>query len=198
MKYLGGSTLQAWGTIFWISLLQDLTAIEFFTIYVYYIVGVNSLRKQITDIHRVFKTTLAQLIRDGSCHESNNDNKNICICQHLLGACRVAYSHELKDLPSARLLRELDDDDIATVKQTKNIKFAVYWGILLSIPAMLASISGFMSDLFKKCIPALFVGGFLLANALLADISIYAVTIPYALISIYAYLYLVFIPREID
>ena len=198
MKYLGGSTLQAWGTIFWISLLQDLTAIEFFTIYVYYIVGINSLRKQITDIHRVLKTTLAQLIRDGSSHNSNiNEHKNIRICQHLLGSCRAAYNHEFKDLPSARLLRELDDDDIATVKQTKNKKFAVYWGVLLSIPAMLASIAGFMSGLFKKCIPALFVGGFLLANALLADISIYAVTIPYVvLITIYAYLYLVFYPAR--
>ena len=198
MKCLGGNTLQAWGTICWISLLQDLTAIEFFTIYVYYIVGINSLRKQITDIHRVLKTTLSQLIRDGSIHDSNTkESKNIRVCQHVLGSCRAAYSHELKDLPSARLLRELDDDDVATVKQTKNKKFAVYWGVLLSIPAMLASISDFMSDLIKKCIPALFVGGFLLANAVLADISIYAVTIPYAvLITVYAYLYLVFYPAR--
>ena len=191
---VGGTTLQAWGTIFWISLIQDLTAIEFINIYFYYIVGVNSIRKQIFDIHKVLKTVLFRVLKEGSKY----DNTYVRICQHMSGACRAAHTEELYDLPSARLLRELDDDDIAIVRQTRHKKVSVYWGFFLGVPALIASLtSDIVSDLVQKCIPPLLVGGFLLLNAVLVDMSIYAVITPYvSLFVIYVYIYFIYHPAR--
>ena len=186
--------MQAWGTIFWISLIQDLTAIEFIRIYFYYIVGVNSIRKQVLDIHKVLKTVLFRVLKEGSKY----DNTYVRICQHMSGACRAAHTEELCELPSAKLLRELDDDDIAIVRQTRHKKVSVYWGVCLGIPAVIASFtSDFLSDLVQKFIPPLLVGGFLLINAVLADISIYAVTVPYvSLFAVYVYIHFIYHPAR--
>ena len=110
------------------------------------------------------------------------------------GACRASHTEELYDLPSARLLRELDDDDMAIVRQTRHKKVSVYWGFFLGVPALIASLtSDIVSDLIQKFIPPLLVGGFLLLNAVLADISIYAVTMPYLLLFvIYVYVYFIY------
>ena len=68
---------------------------------------------------------------------------------------------------------------------------------MLGIPAIIAFISDFISDISKECIPPLIVGGLLLLNAVLLDISIYAVIIPYTvIIGAYLYVYLVFIPAR--
>ena len=192
--YIGGNTLSAWGTIFWLSLVQDLAAIEIIKIYVYYIVGANSIRQQMKDIQRVMKSVLSKLIRFGPSY----DPTYVRLCQHMQGACRASHTQELWELPSARLLRELDDDDIATIKQTKHKKVAVYWTVLLGIPIVLSSVtSDFISDIFKECIPPLIVGAVLLLNAILANISIYLVTIPYiVLVTVYFYYYLVYQPAK--
>ena len=192
--YSGGGTVSAWGTIFWITFLQDLAAIEVIKVYVYYIVGANSLRQQMKDIQRVIKSVLSKLIRQGSSY----DPSYVRLCQHMQGASRASHTKELWELPSARLLREFDDDDIATVKQTKHKKVAVYWTVLLGIPIVLSSItSDFISDIFKECIPPLIVGAVLLLNAVLANISIYLVTIPYAvLVTVYFYNHLVYQPAK--
>ena len=164
-------------------------------IYVYYIVGVNSIRSQILDMHSVLENALYRIFREGSKY----DGSNIRVCQHLSEACRAAHTQELWSLLSARLLRELDDDDVAVIKRTQHKKVAVYWSVLIGIPTVIASItsSDLISDFIKQCIPPLLVGGFLLLNTVLADISIYAIIIPYCtLFAIMIYLYFIYYPAK--
>ena len=157
----------------------------------YYIVGVNSIRYQILDIHRVLENASYRIFREGTKYDSSN----IRVCQHLSGACRAAHTQELWDLPSAKLLRELDDDDdVAIIKRTQHKKVAVHWSVLIGIPTVIVSItsSDIISDFIKQSIPPLLVGGFLLLNIVLMNISIYAMVVPYCtLFAILVYLYFI-------
>ena len=76
---------------------------------------------------------------------------------------------------------------------------AVYWSILIGIPNLIATLtsSDAISDLIKQSIPPLIVGGFLLLNTLLAEISIYAIIIPYSfLLAVIFYLNCIYYPAK--
>ena len=168
--------------------------IEFVKLYVYHVVGADTLRKQIVDINKVLKTVLSRLLREGSHY----DTSYIRICQHMLGAPRAAHCQELWHLASARLLRELDDDDLVVVKQTKNKQLPLIWDILFGIPAAISFItSDYISDVVKEWIPPLLVAAFLFINAALFNSSPYAVAIPYCVFIVAViYLYAIYFPSK--
>ena len=67
-------------------------------------------KDDVGDLYRKNKIILST----GSCKSMNDLRDEISVVQHMSAACRAAWSHELKDLPSAWLLRQVRTDLLLT------------------------------------------------------------------------------------
>ena len=70
-------------------------------------ISMNYINKDdVGDFYRKNKIILST----GSCKSMNDLRDEISVVQHMSAACRAAWSHELKNLPSAWLLRQVKVD----------------------------------------------------------------------------------------
>ena len=75
-----------------------------------------------------------------SCKSKNDLRDEISVVQHMSAACRAAWSHELKDLPSSWLLRQVRVDWIRSQISFESISIIFdYNHFLLVIPVCCGS-----------------------------------------------------------
>ena len=100
----GGSTLDHWGTAYGVAVIQDVCICETVKLCIMFVFAVMSAKPQLQVIKRVINDVALSLIQDGNDHFRDCD---INIAQHFSPSCRSAHMMNLKDLPSAAILRYL-------------------------------------------------------------------------------------------
>lgn len=98
----GGQTLNQWGAIYGVCLIQDIIACEFVKIFISFNLAIIAARPQLRNIRRVITDASLMLLQHGEKFTSD-----IRVVQHLSPACRAARKSELSNLPSAAILRQV-------------------------------------------------------------------------------------------
>ena len=121
--YQGDDTLIAWGEVYGTAVATDILLVQVTKIYILYYLPSQAMQPQLLRIRKVLadismnyinKDDVGDFYRKnniilptGSSKSKNDLNDEISVVQHMSAACRAAWSHELKDLPSAWLLRQV-------------------------------------------------------------------------------------------
>ena len=119
--YEGEGTLKAWGKVYGTAAATDILLVQVTKVFILYYLPSQAMQPQLKRIRKV----LADISMNYINKSNENDDKNtaysagsrsgngsgsgseISVVQHMSAACRAAWSHELKDLPSAWLLRQV-------------------------------------------------------------------------------------------
>ena len=108
--YQGDATLAAWGAIFGTGVGQDVLLIQVTKIFILYYLPAKAMQPQLLRIRGVLADVGINYINRqdiaSGIKETGNEGE-ICVVQHMSAACRAARSSELRDLPSAWLLRQV-------------------------------------------------------------------------------------------
>lgn len=155
--------LYNWGINFIISLVIDIFFTQVMKVYIVHVIGVTSVRKQVATIYHV--------LNDAANREAD-DHDPLRLVQHLSPACRASRNIICKDLGAARILRSINDVDVARCRKGKNEKYGLIF-LFIIIPSILALISLLVADKTLDAILPMVLTGFLLANQIALDISIY-------------------------
>ena len=115
--------MKAWGSIYGTTAATDILLVQVTKIYILYYLPSQAMQPQLIRIRKVLadismkyinKDDVGDLYRKnqiilptGSSKSKNDLRDEISVVQHMSAACRAAWSHELKDLPSAWLLRQV-------------------------------------------------------------------------------------------
>ena len=108
--YQGDATLAAWGAVFGTNAANDILLVQMTKIFILYYLPGRAMQSQLLRIRGVLTDVAIKYInRHDSEHKKGEENiaSEICVVQHMSAACRAARSYELKDLPSAWLLRQV-------------------------------------------------------------------------------------------
>ena len=121
--YEGDDTLIAWGKVYCTAVATDIVLVQVTKIYILYYLPSQAMQPQLIRIRKVLadismkyinKDDVGDLYRKNkiilstvSSKSTNDLRDEISVAQHMSAACRAAWSHELKDLPSAWLLRQV-------------------------------------------------------------------------------------------
>ena len=121
--YQGGDALNAWGSIYGTTAATDILLVQVTKIYILYYLPSQAMQPQLIRIRKVLadismkyinKNDVSDLYHKNkvisSCKSKNDLRDEISVVQHMSAACRAAWSHELKDLPSSWLLRQVRTD----------------------------------------------------------------------------------------
>ena len=124
--YQGGDTLKAWGKIYGAGAVMDIFLVQVTKVYILYYLPSQAMQPQLIRIRKVLADISMNYINKddagdfyrknqiilptGSSKSKNDLNDEISVVQHMSAACRAAWSQELKDLPSAWLLRQVRVD----------------------------------------------------------------------------------------
>ena len=122
----GGDTLIAWGKVYGTILVTDILLVQVTKVYILYYLPAQAMQPQLIRIRKVLadismnyinKDDVSDLyhknsiiLPTGSIKSKNDLTDEISVVQHMSAACRAAWSQELKDLPSAWLLRQVRVD----------------------------------------------------------------------------------------
>ena len=121
--YQGGDTLKAWGSIYGAGMFMDILLVQVTKVYILYYLPLQAMQPQLIRIRKVLADISMNYINKeevgnlyhtdkiiqstGSSKSKNDLRDEISVVQHMSAACRAAWAHELKDLPSAWLLRQV-------------------------------------------------------------------------------------------
>ena len=112
--YQGDATLAAWGAVFGAGLGQDVLLIQVTKIVILYYLPAKAMQPQLLRIRRVLAdVAMNYMNRPDSTYGKIErlSEGEICVVQHMSAACRAARSSELRDLPSAWLLRQVRGEE---------------------------------------------------------------------------------------
>ena len=124
--YEGEGTLKAWGKVYGTAAATDILLVQVTKVFILYYLPSQAMQPQLKRIRKVLadismnyinKDDVSDLyhknsiiLLTGSSKSKNDLTDEISVVQHMSATCRAAWSHELKDLPSAWLLRQVRVD----------------------------------------------------------------------------------------
>ena len=108
--YSGNDTIASWGAVYGTSAGNDIFLIQITKIYVLCILPIQAMQTQLVNIRKVLADVSLNYInrasRDGDARIQEDAN-DVRVVQHTSAACTASRSPELRDLPSAWLLRQV-------------------------------------------------------------------------------------------
>ena len=108
--YQGSGTLGAWGAIYGTAAGNDILLVQITKIFILYYLPTQAMQPQLIRIRKVLADVTMNYINIFDDKLSKNtalERTEISVVQHMSAACRAARSNELRDLPSAWLLRQV-------------------------------------------------------------------------------------------
>ena len=115
--------MKAWGSIYGTTAATDILLVQVTKIYILYYLPSQAMQPQLVRIRKILadismsyinKNDVSELydknniiLPTGSFNFKDELRDQISVVQHMSAACRAAWSRELKDLPSAWLLRQV-------------------------------------------------------------------------------------------
>ena len=111
------------------------------------------------------------------------------IVQHLSAACRAARSKELKNLPAAWILRQMDDIDAERCRHGRAYYPGTFMFLLIAIPTTLLLFNKKVGESFVESIINTAASSVELFAAFLTSKSILALVLPLGLLAVVAYFF---------
>ena len=111
------------------------------------------------------------------------------IVQHLSAACRAARSKELKNLPAAWILRQMDDVDAERCRQGRAYYPGTFMFLLIAFPTTLLLFNKKVGESFVESIINTTASSVELFGAFLASVGVLPVSLTFGLLVIVAYLF---------
>jgi hypothetical protein len=136
----GGVTMEAWGINFAIGAAQDIFCQNPIKIFVLYVAAVEVMRPQLVNVHRTLYDVAMRAAR------SSPVDFGFRVCQHTSPTCRAARILDAYDLPSARLLRLVNDKDIQVCRQARITNELFIITMIIAVPALLAVMGDPVAD----------------------------------------------------
>ena len=109
------------------------------------------------------------------------------IVQHLSAACRAARSKELKNLPAAWILRQMDDIDAERCRNGRAYYPGTLMFLLIAFPTTLLLFNKKVGESFIESIINTTAASVELFGAFLASESILAIVLPLGFLAIFVY-----------
>ena len=108
--YNGSDTIASWGAVYGTSAGNDIFLVQIAKIFVLCILPIQAMQTQLVNIRKVLADVSLNYInrssRDGDDY-IQEDASDVRVVQHTSAACTASRSPELRDLPSAWLLRQV-------------------------------------------------------------------------------------------
>lgn len=109
--YSGSGTISSWGAVYGTSAGNDILLVQITKIFILSILPIQTMQTQLTKIRKVLADVSLNYINhlngEGSDYTEEDANE-IRVIQYTSAACTAARSRELRDLPSAWLLRQVE------------------------------------------------------------------------------------------
>jgi hypothetical protein len=165
----GGDTLNAWGTAYGVAAFMDVVLCESTKMLVIYVLALIVAKPQLRSIRSVINDAALRIVQD----EAGLDSvvEKFSVVQHLSPACRAANKKRLYDMPSAAVLRQLDDVDFAKCREHRFFYAGILLLVMVALPAILSMISEMVLDQLMDLILASFYGMLSLGATTLYDYS---------------------------
>lgn len=188
-----GDTLSSWGSSYGIAVAQDMLLMQPIAIILMNVLAIELVRPQLRAICRTLKNVAVEQLEDGG--GSNGNRNQLRVVQHLSATCRAARTHEACNLPSAQILRRLDDRDIQDCHENRSYKMGMLVFALVAIPSILAVVNDSLVESYVNVFVATVATGFLLVNNYLQQFGWLIVLIPYIIIfALWSFRQSVFLP----
>jgi hypothetical protein len=187
-----GHTSAAWGIVLGITLAQEIFVLQVLRVLLINYVSIFAVRPQLQNIYRALNKVAVSSVQDEvtTC---------VRVCQHLSPALRAAHTPVAKDLVAARILRHVDDADVAMCRTNSNATPAASVYIMLGLPSLFALLhDSFGSLAMQWWFPALF-DAVLVMHCFFWKQARWWFFLPYSLLIVgYIYKYLVHRPARAD
>ena len=107
--YEGGATLATWGAIYGTGAAQDILLVQVTKIIILFYLPAQAMQPQLLRIRKVLADVSLNYINRFDREHLTDDNEveDVRVVQHMSASCRASRSPELRDLPSAWLLRQV-------------------------------------------------------------------------------------------
>jgi hypothetical protein len=189
-----GITLEAWCYQIVFVFVQEIFFNELIQIFLVHVVVLEALRPQLRQIYYALNTVvLSKMINVSETDRIQSDKTYFRITQHLSPACRAARRPQCDNLPSAQILKRIDDNDAAICMSNRTLNLGLIMSALIIIPTLLAlSHETIQEGVMEILLPTVYCC-FILANAYLLGISPYLLAAPYVAVGLallYRYAYL--------
>jgi hypothetical protein len=190
-------TAVSWSLQMTFVLMQECFVNENLQVLIRNVLVVESLRAQVNRIVDVLNTVLVTKVVEMEEIQDNKGAKKVegfNVAQHMSASCRVARKPMLCNLIASKVLMLINDHDVALCRETRLTRVGAITKMIITIPSILA----FSHESVQQCfldvlIPTVWCC-FVLANAILWEISPPLMFIPYVVIVIallYRYCYVV-------
>jgi len=190
----GDATTTGFTVQFALFLVQDLLVNQIIQIYVIHVLTIELLRPQLKTINHVLNHVMVSKAARARVKGSHQQRHGVSdIVQHVSGACRAARDSSLANLPSARLLMNVDDRDVQLCRKVRSQKMGMGAFILMGVVAVLAVSNDFVTTLLLELVIPTLWCFFLLLNSIVVGINYLYVVAAYCgglfLLGVYLIMY---------
>jgi hypothetical protein len=169
----GGQTVNQWGTVYGVCMVQDIVMVECTKVFISFVLAVMVARPQLRNVRRVISETGLRLLQSGEAFTAG-----LRVTQHLSPACRAARLPTIADLPSAAILRSIDDADVALCRAARTSTTVGFLAFtLLALPAVLLVFGDIAADQIVAITLSTIWTFFIYANTLLFALGALFITI---------------------
>ena len=184
---------KAWGTNFAIDLGNDILIIAIIKITWTSFLSLETMQPQLRVIRSVFADIcLTHINRASDAMDKDKNDETLSsyhderaaqlrIVQHLSAACRAARSKELKNLPAAWILRQLNDVDAERCREGRTYYPGTLMYLLIAFPAMLFLVHESIGDAVIESVINSIASSVELLGAFLMSVSLLAIVLPVVL-----------------
>ena len=181
----GAIFFDAWLHQFMYTIIQEVFVSQVILVFIVHVFTIEHMQPQLRHIsHTLNLITLEKMT--ANIHIRND----IRAVQHLSGACRISRDESIRDLPSAVLLQNIDDEDVNMLRRKRADKLSYLATLLISLPVIFGlggeKTQSILFDIFVACI----WGTFLLINHLLLSHSVYTLVGGYLFLGIFLLVYI--------
>lgn len=180
-------TFEAWGINFALSFIQDALVLQPIRVLMISVLSIEMARPQLRAIYRTLNAVATAYIQDGV-----DRNSDFRVCQRLSASCRAARLHKCKILPSAYILRQIDDIDVHNCKSGSNFTLGILIFAAVAIPGYMVAVNESAGSTLVDYMLTVFVGALTLGFSLLLSKGVELFIIPFVVVAAY-YAYKIFI-----
>jgi len=171
-----GTTINAWAINFIIGFVQSLVWLNLVQIFINYLVLTKAVKPQLKVIKRVLHQTAINYIQD----KLSQSVTDLQVIPHLSASCRIARSAIGANLFGARVIKHLNDNDIAMCRTEVIDRTPLIAVMLVMIPVVVGVIAPLLADASSETFLMTFLNLIILAHYQLYLFSIFALVCPYA------------------
>jgi hypothetical protein len=109
----GGDTLQAWGSVIGLNLVQDIVLVGITKVYILQYLPARLMQPQLTQIRSILADVSMDYLnrrwKNPGKAKEGGEEEDLRVIQHMSAACRASHEESVRTLPSAWLLRQVSE-----------------------------------------------------------------------------------------